>query len=277
MKENIKLILKGFVVGLGKIIPGVSGAMLAITMGIYEKGLRVISNIFKEFKQHFQFLLYLGIGIVFALIIGGKIVMYCLDNFYLPTMLLFIGMIIGGIKPLFKEIKGKPVQTKNLIISFAVVTVLLIVSLLDFGQDKSSYVKGISSFLIFFLGGILDAAATVIPGISGTALLMILGYYNIIMSTFGDILNINHLGDNMFVLVPFALGMVCGIFFISKIINYLFSHYKTTTYYAIIGFACVSVLILIGKTFGNVYSIVEIIISLILLVTGYFISKKLDA
>jgi len=276
MKENIKLILKGFVVGLGKIIPGVSGAMLAITMGVYERGLRAVSNIFKEFRQHFKFLLYLGIGIVLSLIVGGKAVVYCLDKFYLPTMLLFIGMIIGGIKPLFKEIKEEKIKTKNIIVSLTVVVVLLIVSLLDFGQDKSSYVKGIPAFFTFFLGGILDAAATVIPGISGTALLMILGYYNIIMSAFGDLLNIGNLANNMFVLIPFGLGMVCGIYVIAKIINYLFSHHKTTTYYAIIGFACVSVLILLSQTFANTYNIFEIIISLILLAVGYLVSRKLD-
>ena len=276
MKENIKLILKGFVVGLGKIIPGVSGAMLAITMGVYERGLRAISNIFKEFKQHFKFLLFLGIGIIFALVIGGKVVIYCLDKFYLPTMLLFIGMILGGIKPLFKEVKGEKIELKNIMIGLSVVILLLVVSLLDFGQDKSSYVKNISSFFTFFLGGIFDAAATVIPGISGTALLMVLGYYNIIMSSFGDMFNFSNLGNNLFVLVPFGLGMAFGIFTLAKLMNYLFSHHKTTTYYAIIGFSCVSVLILIGKTFGNTYAILEIIISLILLVVGYIISRKLE-
>ena len=113
MKENIKLILKGFVIGLGKIIPGVSGAMLAITMGVYETGLRAISNLTKEFKQHFKFLLFLGIGIVLAIVLGSKVVVYCLDKFYLPTMLLFIGMIVGGIKPLFKEVQGQKIEVKN--------------------------------------------------------------------------------------------------------------------------------------------------------------------
>lgn len=275
MKENIKLILKGFVVGLGKIIPGVSGAMLAITMGIYERGLKAVSNIFKEFKQHFKFLLFLGIGIILALVIGGKVVIYCLDKFYLPTMFLFIGMILGGIKPLFKEIKGEKAEPKNILIGLSVVILLLVVSVLDFGQDKSSYVKNISSFFTFFLGGVFDAAATVIPGISGTALLMILGYYNIIMSSFGDMFNFSNIGNNLFVLVPFVLGMAFGIFTLAKLMNYLFSHHKTTTYYAIIGFSCVSVLILIGKTFCNTYTILEIVISLILLVIGYLTSRKL--
>jgi len=276
MKENIKLILKGFVIGLGKIIPGVSGAMLAITMGVYENGLRAISNLFKEFKQHFRFLLCLGIGIILAIVLGSKVVVYCLDKFYLPTILLFIGMIVGGIKPLFKEVKGQKVEVKNVIISLIVVALLIVVSMLDFGSDKTNFVKDISSFIIFFLGGVLDAAATVIPGISGTALLMILGYYNIIMTSFSDMFNVSNIANNMFVLIPFGLGTVFGVLVIAKIINYLFNHYKTTTYYAIIGFACVSVVILITQTFANTYHILEIIIALILFVSGYFIAQKLD-
>lgn len=276
MIENIKLILKGFIIGLGKIIPGVSGAMLAITMGVYETGLKAISNLSKEFKKHFKFLLFLGIGIVFAIIIGSKVVIYCLNKYYLPTMLLFIGMIIGGIKPIFKEIKDEPIRIKNIIISLIVVASLLLISTLDFGYDKTNYVKNISSFFTFFIGGVLDAAATVIPGISGTALLMILGYYNIIMTSFGDVLNFNNLSNNMFVLVPFCLGTVFGVFVIAKIMNYFFTNHKTTTNYAIMGFAVVSILILIGQTLGNTYSLIEIIISIALLVVGYVITQKLD-
>lgn len=276
MKENIKLILKGFVIGLGKIIPGVSGAMLAITMGVYEKGLRAISNLFKEFKQHFKFLLFLGIGIVLAIVLGSKVVIYCLNRFYLPTMLLFIGMIAGGIKPLFKEIKGEKVQLKNIIISLVVVSLLIVISLLDFGEDKSNYVKNISSFVTFFVGGVFDAAATVIPGVSGTALLMILGYYNIVMNSFGDVFNFANITNNMFVLIPFCLGTITGVLMISKLMNYLFNHHKTTTYCSIIGFACVSILLLLSQTFTRTYKIMEIIISIVLFVVGYFTSKKLD-
>lgn len=276
MKENLKLIFKGFIIGLGKIIPGVSGAMLAISMGVYETGLKAIGNVFSEFKKYYKFLLFLGIGIVLAIVLGSKVVVFCLNNFYLPTMLLFIGMIVGGIKPLFKEVKGEKVKLKSLIISLLVVVLLLVVSLLDFGQDKSNFTKNISSFFIFFLGGILDAAATVIPGISGTALLMILGYYNIIMNSFSDMFNLANLANNMFVLVPFLLGTAFGVIVIAKIMNYLFNNHKTTTYYAIIGFACVSVLILLGQTFSGTYQILEILISLVLFVAGYFVAQKLD-
>lgn len=276
MKENIKLVLKGFVIGIGKIIPGVSGAMLAITLGVYEKGLKIVSNFTKEIKPNFKFTICLGFGMLLSIILGSNVVMYCLNNYYLPTMLLFIGMIVGGLKPLFQEIKYEKVKLKNVIICCIVIIAILALSLLDFGNDKTNYTKSLSSFFMFFIGGILDATATVIPGISGTALLMILGYYNIIMNTFGDILNFSNITNNLFVLIPFCFGMLLGIIYIAKLMNYLFSKHKNSTYYAIIGFALTSIVLLFMQTTGRIYSVSEIIISLIMLVLGYFIAKKLD-
>lgn len=276
MKDNIKLILKGFIIGLGKIIPGVSGAMLAITLGVYETGLKAVSNIFKEFKKYYKFILLLGVGIVLSVVLGSKAVMYFLNNFYLPTMFLFIGLILGGIKPLFKEVQNKKLKPQYICIFCVVVSLILSLSLLDIGQDKTNFDKNIYYFIIFFIGGILDAAATVIPGISGTALLMLLGYYNVIMTAFGDAFNIANIGNNMFVLIPYGFGMVIGAIVIAKIMNYFFSHHKVSTYYAIIAFAVTSILTLFMQTLNNNYSVLTIIIALIMLVIGVIVSKKLD-
>ena len=276
MKENIKLILKGFIIGLGKIIPGVSGAMLAITLGVYETGLKAVSNIFKEFKKYYKFLLLLGIGIVLSVVLGSKVVMYFLNNFYLPTMFLFIGLILGGIKPLFKEVQNKKVKPQYIFIFCVVVVLILGLSLMDIGQDKTNFDKNIYYFIIFFIGGLLEAAATVIPGISATALLMLLGYYNVIMTALSDVFNIANFSNNMFVLIPYGLGMVIGAIVIAKIMNYFFSHHKVSTYYAIIAFAVTSVLTLFMQTINNTYSVITIIIALIMLVVGVIASKKLD-
>ena len=276
MKENVKLILKGFIIGLGKIIPGVSGAMLAITLGVYETGLKAVSNIFKEFKKYFKFLMLLGIGIVLSVVLGSKVVMYCLNNFYLPTMLLFIGLILGGIKPLFKEVENKKVRPQYILIFCVVASIILGLSLLDFGQDKTNFDKNIYYFIIFFIGGLLEAAATVIPGISATALLMLLGYYNVIMTALSDIFNIANFANNMFVLIPYGLGMIIGAIVIAKIMDYFFSHHKVGTYYAIIAFAITSVITLFIQSFNNTYSVSIILIALIMMVAGFTISKKLD-
>ena len=154
--------------------------------------------------------------------------------------------------------------------------VILGLSLLDFGQDKTNFDKNIYYFIIFFIGGLLEAAATVIPGISATALLMMLGYYNVIMTALSDVFNIANIVNNMFALIPYGLGMVIGAVAIAKIMNYFFSHHKVSTYYAIIAFAVTSVLTLFMQTLNNTYSALTIIIALSMLVVGVIASKKLD-
>lgn len=276
MKENIMLILKGFIIGLGKILPGVSGAMLAITLGVYETGLKAVSNIFKEFKKYFKFLFLLGIGIVLSVVLGSKVVMYFLNKFYLPTMFLFIGLILGGIKPLFKEIKDKKIKPHYIVIFSIVMITILGLTFLDIGHDKTNFDKNIYYFIIFFIGGLLEAAATVIPGISATALLMILGYYNVIMTALSDVFNIANIANNMFVLVPYIIGTAIGAIIIAKIMDYFFSYHKVSTYYAIIAFAITSVLTLFIQTFATTYSILTIIISICMLVIGVILSQKLE-
>ncbi|MCI9234200.1 MAG: DUF368 domain-containing protein, partial [Bacilli bacterium] len=104
--DYLKLILKGFVVGLGKIIPGVSGGMLAMVLGIYEESVQAVAHFFKNFRKNILFLGALGIGIMLAIVFMSGVIDFSLEHYYLPTMLLFIGLMIGGSASLKREIEG---------------------------------------------------------------------------------------------------------------------------------------------------------------------------
>ena len=93
MENKLGLIFKGFIVGLGKIIPGVSGSLIAVSLGIYEKSIECISHFFKDVRNNLYFLGLIGIGVVLAVILGSKVIILLINNFYLPTMFLFIGLI----------------------------------------------------------------------------------------------------------------------------------------------------------------------------------------
>ena len=97
------LIIKGFIIGIAKIIPGVSGSLVALNLGLYERGIEAISNFFNNVKSNMIFLLNVGIGIIISIIIGSKVIDYALLKFYFPTILLFIGLLIGTIPNLFKK------------------------------------------------------------------------------------------------------------------------------------------------------------------------------
>ena len=272
MKEKIILVLKGIIIGAGKIIPGVSGGMLAITLNVYDKGIKAISEFFKDLKNNLIFLFTLGIGMFISIIALSKVIKLSLDNFYLPTMLLFIGLIIGGIPSIINEAKQEK-SIKNIIIMvipFILIFLMSIISTVFNSSNKDA------EFIPLLLMGIIDAITMIVPGISGTAILMMFGYYDMIITSFGNITNLSLFLSNIQILIPFGIGLVIGTIVLSKIINYLLEKHKISSYYAIIGFVISSVLLLLGETLKNSYSIKEVFISMVLLVFGYLTSRKLD-
>ena len=106
MKENIFLVIKGFIMGIANVIPGVIGGTLALTLGIYGKLIKAISHFLSNLKENIKFLLPLGIGMVLAIITMSNVIDYSFKNFPLPTTLFFMGLVIGGVPLLYKRVKG---------------------------------------------------------------------------------------------------------------------------------------------------------------------------
>ncbi len=277
MKDKLILIIKGMIIGIGQIIPGVSGGMLAITLGLYEKGINAISNLFSDLKGNIKFLTFVGIGILISVITFSKLIKYSLINFYLPTMLLFIGLIIGGVPSLIKKVKSFNDNSKNNFILTTIVFVLIfLLSLLNFNNNINFVNMNILTYISFFLVGIIYAATMVIPGVSGTAVMMLIGYYGIVIEIISNLSNVHKTLSNIGIVLPFALGLLFGIIYISKLMNYLLERYEVKTYYAILGLVLSSIVVMFLQTFKNSYNISNIILSLMFLIVGYCISKKLE-
>ena len=274
--KYIKLSLQGFIIGIGKIIPGVSGAMFAMMFGVYERALKVISNLKKELKGNFIFITVLGLSVLLAIIFGSNIINKCLDNYYIQTMFLFIGMMVAGIKPLLGNVKGTKLSKKNLTLTLGISVILLVISLVDFQNGQGEIQRNLFSVVMLFISGFLDAMATIIPGICGTALLMILGYYDTVISSLGNVFDASNLSNNLFVLTPFVIGLIVGVIVVSKFVNYLFNNYKVQTYYTIVGFAIMSIIILFVKTITVSFVWTELLISIILFVVGFIIVRLFD-
>lgn len=262
------LFLKGMIIGIGKIIPGVSGSMLAISMGLYDKLIYVINNFFKNFKQNFKFIFTIGSGVLVSIVFFSNLIVNCLEKYYIITMFLFIGLILGS----FGEIKSNIKKRNNLVI---VIIIVMTVLLELISIKKTSNILDNYPIIYFFLSGIIDAIATVVPGISGTAMLMMIGSYDEIISAFSNMISINLLYD-LDVMLPFAVGLVVGIYFTTKLIGYLFESHKSLTYSAIIGFSISSILIMLIKSWNSTYSMLEFLIATLMLVLGYIITKKIN-
>lgn len=219
------LFLKGFVIGLGKIIPGVSGSLLAIRLNVYEDMINAVNNIFSDFKKNFLFLIKLGLGILLAVIVGSNIIMLFLEKCYILTMIVFILLIASGIPMIIKEVKNYYI---------ALISLLLYIGLL--------YLPELSFLESYYFMGFLEAFTTIIPGISGTALFMSFGLYDDLLSLFSNIYMLEFSK-----LIPFGIGLFIGAVILIRFIDYCFKKYRDKTYSVILGFLVGSIISMIIK------------------------------
>lgn len=268
---NINNFLKGIIIGIAKIIPGLSGAVLMISFNLYDKALEAITHFFEKPKKNFVFLFTLGLGIVIGIVLFSKVISFLMMRYYLYTTALFLGLIMGGIPVIGKRVSLKK-NIALIMISFLIVTGL---SCMGGNEDyvlKNTYVD----FLVFFGAGLLEAVGTVLPGISSTALLMLMGVYNHYLTILSGALNIGYLLDTLGFILPFSLGMVIGIIGISILVNYLFNHHKEQTFACILGVSISSIISLGSTLIPYIKGATSILISLIMLGIGYLVTNRLD-
>lgn len=274
--ENLILILKGFILGIANIIPGVSGGTLAMTMGIYEDIIKSISSILKTPKKSLKLLLYLGIGAALSILILSKLLNYTLTNYAFATTLFFIGLIVGGFPLLLKKAKGHKVSLGYLLSFLSTTSLVIILRLLQTSENTVS-LNNVSLFtiIILLLVGMLAASTMVIPGVSGSFVLMLIGFYKPILNTISNITKFNLLGHNLLILVPFGIGVLLGIVLTAKLIEYLLKKYEIYTYYGIYGFILASILVLILNVYNKATGIPEVVVGILLVLLGTFIGYKL--
>jgi len=242
------LLLKGFIIGIAFIIPGVSGGTLAIYLGVYDKLLYAITHLFKEFKKSFLFLLPIFIGLFASIVLLAKLLGLLISLNSVITLSFFIGLLLGGIPSLYDKIKNQKITISSMIsffVAFIVVILLLVGKLGNITTSIDHFEFKFSTYLFILFIGILSAATMVVPGISGSALLITLGVYTaIVTDVVGNIFNFSAIGYNLQVIIPFGIGAVIGIFFISKLIEIALKKYYIQTYCAIIGFIIASAIVI---------------------------------
>lgn len=272
--NKVKLIGKGFIIGLGKIIPGVSGGMLAMAMGVYTDAIEAISHFFRSWKRNFLFLFLLAIGALFSIATMSNVIEYSLHHYYLPTMLLFIGLMLGGFSSLSKEIKDT--DKKKYGLYFLIPFILLMVLGFSRKEHLFLYDGSIKSVVSLFFFGVIDAITMIVPGISGTAILMLLGCYNMIIETLGNALNLSMMSTTLPILCPFLIGMGFGVIMIIKIVSFLLEKKSIPFYYVIVSCFISSIVLLFLQTLKQNYSLKMILISFLCLFAGYLISKRME-
>lgn len=278
MKEKLILFIKGIVLGVAFVIPGVSGGTLAVLLGIYEELIEAASNFYKsiaDFKKYFMYLLPIGLGIIFSVAVFAKLIKFGLEKSPIITILIFLGMIIGGIPALVRNVKGTKINLKDM--TLMLVGLIIVISMLIFHKSNSNVVltnMSITGYITLFLVGAIAAVTMVVPGISGSFTLMLIGYYEPILNLVNDITSFKNLGPNLILIFIFMLGVFIGIIFISKIIEWCLKHYKRETYYAIIGFVLSSIISVIYEVSKFPFNLTHLIIGIVLLVINTVLVYK---
>ena len=260
MKNWIKRLLSGIAIGVGAAIPGVSGGTIAIIFKVYETIINAVSNIFKKFKESFLILLPVVIGVVAALIPCVLLMNIAFKYLLFAVVTLFAGFIIGSFPSLLDEVKHDKVTTKNILIGVTCLLIALAIGILSFFfGEKINLSEQIAHpnwwmYLVVIPVGVLASSALVVPGISGSMLMLILGFYKPFIDGASEFLKGAGNWSIVGILGCFAVGVIIGFYLISKLMGYLLTKHRLATFYGIIGFIIGSLITLyINHDIGQYY------------------------
>ena len=206
--DFLSRMLKGLVVGVANIIPGVSGGTMAVVMGIYDKLIGAVSDLRRDFKNSVIYLFPIGVGALLGILLFSYLIEYLLANFTMPTNIFFLGLILGSIPMIYRRATREKLKK---------------VSLLPFA----------ASFAVI-LSAVAAAACMIMPGISGSMIMVLLGVYTSVLTAISSF--------NIPVLVPVALGVLLGVFWGAKLIDWCMKRFEQQTYFAILGLIAGSIL-----------------------------------
>lgn len=280
--KTIQEILRGVVIGLANIIPGVSGGTMMVSMGIYDTIIGCINSLFKDFKRCVKVLWPYAVGMALGILGLAKLITYLLGTFPLQTNLTFIGLIFGGLPVIFAKTKGERKGAAGVIAFIAAFALVIGLQIVGEGNGQDAAITlSLVQIVILFVMGVIASATMVIPGVSGSMMLMLLGYYNPIVGTVSRMVDALLSADMSGilaccgVLVPFGLGVVIGIFAIAKLIEVLLGRFPGPTYCAILGLVAASpVAILMAMDYTGV-TMISWIVGVVVFAAGFAAAYKL--
>ena len=293
MNKAIRNFVNGIAFGITETVPGVSGGTIAVILGFFDELIHSINNFRKDVKKSLKFLIPLALGLVSGLLVLGSIIHYLLINFSLPTMAFFIGLIVGIIPVIYSNIKGpgKMPDLKGVLLILAPVVVLVVTASIKniFVTESVADISQVTfpQMVFIFFSGIIAAAALVIPGVSGSFILLLTGVYPLFIESIAsvrliifDLSNTSLLMDTLKVLAPLAVGIIIGGLLMVRFVESLLKNHYRIIYSVILGLLVGSVYVLLREplTFQSGISTVSILIGVATFLAGlvfsFFSGKK---
>lgn len=255
--------IKGIIIGIATLVPGVSGGTMAIILGVYNEMIASVSSFFKDIKKNIIFLGVISIGGVLGILLFSKMIDYLLVNYNFITIYFFLGIIVGGLRVIYKEINDNKKKKGDFLYFLIGLSIILLMSFNVGTIVNLAASTGILKYSFLFIVGIIIAVALILPGISTSFILLALGLYKVTIEA------INNL--DLSYLIPLVLGVLAGVILTTKILEKLLNNKPRETYLLILGFVLGS----IAQVFPGFKFNIEMIMGILLFIIGYKIMQYL--
>lgn len=256
-------VLQGALIGLGAVLPGISGGVLCVIFGIYKTIMEFLADPFRKLKSHFPKLLPIGIGGVIGFLGIANVLSFLLDKYPAPSVCVFIGLITGMLPSLFRE-AGEQGRSKASYISMGVAMILvfaLLISLQVFSVQITP------NFVWYLFCGFCLALSVIAPGMSFSTLLMPLGLYEPFVAGIGHM--------DFAVLIPGGIGALATVILFAKAVDALFNKHYSVSFHAIVGVViAATVMIIPFESFTA--SVASCVVNIICLAAGIVAALLLD-
>lgn len=264
--EFLKNLARGVVIGIAEVIPGVSGGTMAVLMNIYDRLIGSISGLRQNFKKNVLFLLPLVLGMGAAILAFSHVIKFLLANYPMAVNFFFLGLVLGIVPMLYKKAMQTKFNPLNLTAFAATLAIMIGLAIYSANSGQSADIISTMSagtFFRFLAIGFLAAVCLILPGISGSMIMVIFGIYDSVITAVSEL--------NIIMLIPVGIGILCGLLFGAKLINYCLKHFPQATYFAILGLVLGSTVSLFQRS-GFVFMSASGAVSLVTFAVGIGVS-----
>ena len=225
--QAVKDLMVGALMGVVSFLPGASGSTIAVIFKVYERLVADVADIKNKLMKDLRFIIPIGIGVLAGMFFCAKVLDELSKEYEIQLMFLFVALIITQI-PDIKRMgdDGKKLNTADIIAFIAGVAIMVVFMVIGWNAPVD---KDNSGFLVMFLIGVIYAMSLLSPGISGSTILLALGFYWVYTNVISDFIH------HMDLMLPIALGVLIGALAFSKVIDFCMRNYRKTTYMAILG------------------------------------------
>jgi putative membrane protein len=255
--------MKGLLIGIGAVAPGVSGGALAVIFGLYEKITDAIAGIFKNFKENVLYFMPIALGGGVGVLVFSKLMQYLFMHYEVQVKYLFIGLMIGTLPTVFRQANKKGFRGIYLL-PFATALSLTIISVIVENAGINIIPETNRGLLWLIIYGAIIGIGTIVPGISASFVLMYIGAYQIVLDGIADV--------ELAILLPVGIGFAVSIVLFAKLVSFLFKRFYGYTYYTVLGFVLGSIIVIFpGAAFELKY-----LVSTLLFIIGFYLSYSLS-